>query len=102
LTGLLIAGIACGPVFPSLIAETPSRLGPAHTPNAVGFQVAAAASGQSLLPSAMGALAARSGFEAIPLALVAAAGLLVVTYEMLSRAGASLPSTVAAQTVEAA
>ena len=102
LVGLLVAGIGCGPVFPSLIAETPDRLGAAHTPNAVGFQVAAAASGQSLLPSAMGVLAASSGLEAIPLALIGAAVLLFVTYEMLSRGGTPLPSTLAAQTFEAA
>lgn len=83
--GLLLAGFGCGPIFPSLIATTPTRLGAAHTANAVGFQVAAAALGQSLLPAAMGALAARAGLEAISAGLVVAAIALGTVYELLQR-----------------
>ncbi len=43
-------GLSSAPVFPSLIAATPGPVGTAHTTNAIGFQIAAAAAGQSLLP----------------------------------------------------
>jgi fucose permease len=70
--GLALAGLACGPVFPSLIATTPARVGQAHTANAVGFQIAAAALGQSILPGLVGAAAAAAGLEIIgPLLLTA-------------------------------
>jgi hypothetical protein len=34
--GLAILGLAFAPIFPILIAETPARLGPQQTANAVG------------------------------------------------------------------
>ena len=52
--GLALIGLALAPIFPSLIATTPERLGTAHTANGVGFQIAAAVLGQSLLPGMSG------------------------------------------------
>jgi fucose permease len=43
--GLAVIGFALAPIFPSLIATTPERLGAAHTANGVGFQIAAAVLG---------------------------------------------------------
>src|SRR6185369_3513376 len=63
--GLGLMGLASAPVFPSLIAATPGRLGPAHTANAVGFQIAGAVLGQSLLPAMIGMLARRLGLEIV-------------------------------------
>ncbi len=68
--GLGLMGLASAPVFPSLIAATPARVGPAHTANAVGFQIAAAVLGQSLLPALIGFLARRLGLEIIGPALL--------------------------------
>jgi fucose permease len=85
LLGIAVLGCACGPVFPALIAATPRRLGDAHTANAVGFQIAAAALGQSLLPATVGILAHDLGLEAVPLALLGAAASLLAVYEALAR-----------------
>jgi len=63
--GVTVAGCACGPIFPLLVATTPSRLGTAHAANAVGFQIAAAAVGLSVLPGAVGLAATTWGIEAI-------------------------------------
>jgi fucose permease len=71
LAGLVIAGAAAGPVFPTLIAQTPVRLGAGHAANAVGFQIAAAALGQALWPSMLGVLGAALGLEALAGGLVA-------------------------------
>jgi fucose permease len=84
LAGLVLLGLACGPVFPSLIAATPARLGPAHTANAVGFQVAAAAVGQSAVPAAVGVLADARGLAWVPLAVLALAALLFAAHEVLA------------------
>jgi fucose permease len=84
LAGLVLLGLACGPVFPSLIAATPARLGPAHTANAVGFQIASAGVGQSLIPAGVGALAAAQGLAWIPFALLALAGALFAAHEALA------------------
>jgi fucose permease len=82
--GLALAGLSLAPIFPSLIATTPARLGAAHTANAVGFQIAAAALGAALVPAAIGVLAGRLGLEVLGPSLVILAGLLLGLYEILS------------------
>ncbi len=54
------------------------------TANAIGFQVCGAVLGQSLLPSALGLLAGRSGLETIPPALLGAAVVLLALYRILA------------------
>jgi fucose permease len=81
--GLALMGLSSAPIFPSMIATTPERLGEVHTANAVGFQIAAAVLGQSLLPSLVGVLVANFGLESIAPALLCAAILLLVIYEWL-------------------
>jgi fucose permease len=88
LAGLVLIGLALAPVFPSLIATTPARLGPRHTANAVGFQIAAAVLGASLVPAAIGVLAGSLGLEAIAPGLFVAAALLLSLYELLMLASA--------------
>ncbi|MGE0823032.1 MAG: sugar MFS transporter [Candidatus Binatia bacterium] len=78
--GLTLMGLASGPIFPSLIATTPERLGDAHTANGVGFQIAAAALGQALLPAFVGIAAQRSGLEIVGPTLLAASILLLIVY----------------------
>jgi fucose permease len=81
--GLALMGLSSAPIFPSLIAATPERLGRAHTANGVGFQIAAAVLGQSLLPGLVGLLAGRLGLEVAGPALLAAALLLLALFEAL-------------------
>ena len=83
--GLGLMGLASAPVFPSLIATTPARLGSAHTGNGVGFQIAAAVLGQSLLPAFAGVLAGKLGLEIIGPALLVAAIVLLALIQGLTR-----------------
>jgi len=87
--GLGLMGLAAAPVFPSLIATTPARLGSAHTGNAVGFQIAAAAIGQSLIPALTGLLAGRLGLEIVGLTLFGGAVMLAVLVQGMSSATAA-------------
>ncbi len=84
--GLGLMGLASAPVFPSLIATTPERLGTTHTSNGVGFQIAAAVLGQSLLPAFVGVLAGRLGLEIIGPALFVAAVMLLSLVQGLTSA----------------
>lgn len=81
--GLACMGFAAAPVFPSLIATTPGRLGAMHTANGVGLQIAAAVLGASLLPAVLGMLAHRLGLEVIGPGLFVVALLLLTLYEAL-------------------
>ncbi len=83
--GVALLGLSLAPMFPSLIALTPARMGPAHAANTVGFQVAAAMLGGALLVTAFGLTAGRFGLEALGPFLFVNALLLVVVYELLER-----------------
>lgn len=85
-SAMVVCGLAMAPVFPSMIATTPARVGVRHTGNAVGFQVAAATLGASLVPAATGFVVARLGLEAVAPAILAASLLLVGLHELLVRA----------------
>jgi fucose permease len=69
---LVVLGLALAPIFPSLIAKTPGRLGSTQTANAVGLQVAAAVLGGAAIPAAVGVLAARLSLEVVGACLLAA------------------------------
>jgi fucose permease len=92
LGGVTLAGCACGPIFPTLVATTPARLGPAHATNAVGFQIAAAALGLSVVPGLVGVIADRVGVEIIATLFVVLALLLAGVYRLLD-AVAPVPSS---------
>jgi len=82
--GLALIGLASAPIFPTMIASTPDRIPRNHLANAVGFQIAAAALGQSLLPALVGVMARRLGLEVVAPALLAAAALLYSLHEAMT------------------
>lgn len=87
-TALFTLGLAFGPIFPSLIATTPVRLGRSHTPNAVGFQVAAAAVGAASGPALVGFVSDATSLEAISVSLLVGAAGLLVLYELMEKMAA--------------
>lgn len=89
--GLALMGLASAPIFPSLISTTPARLGVAHTAHGVGFQIAAAVLGQSLLPATVGVVARSVGLESVGAVLFVAALVLLAAHETLTALGAPSP-----------
>jgi fucose permease len=82
---IALAGLACGPVFPTLVALTPQRVGTAHVANAVGLQLSAAAVSVSIVPALIGTIAAAAGIEMIATLLLGLSVLLVVIHHRLDR-----------------
>lgn len=82
--GLCLAGLALGPLFPGLMAETPRRVGAAAAAHAVGFQVGAAVVGMAAVPAAAGGLAGAAGLEWIGAALVLASVALLALHERIA------------------
>ena len=83
--GLAALGFALAPIFPTLIAETPARLGPPHATSAIGFQVAGAYLGVAAIPGFTGLLATYAGLEVIGPCLVATATVLLLLQEIARR-----------------
>ncbi len=84
--GLLFCGLSLAPVFPTLMARTPARLGAGIARHAVGFQVSAATLGSSMLPACVGVLIGQVGLGAISGAAVVLALAFLVVHESLLRA----------------
>lgn len=63
--GLLLLGLSLAPMYPTLMARTPGRVGPQLASHTVGFLVSSAALGSSLLPWLVGVLVGRLGLTAI-------------------------------------
>ncbi len=81
--GLALIGFWLGPLFPLEISDTPRRVGNAHAPNAIGFQVAAASLGIAALPGLAGVLAESIGLEIIGPFLLVASIVMVLLHEMI-------------------
>jgi fucose permease len=86
--GFVLIGLGAGPVFPSLMSDTPRRVGPTHATNAIGFQVAAAALGQASLPALVGYLARAHGLGIVAPSLLTAAIVVVVLHETMAASSA--------------
>ncbi len=90
--GLLLLGVSLAPVFPTLMARTPARLGPRIARHAVGFQVSAATLGSALLPGAVGFMVARAGLPAIGGAALGMGVTLLGLHELLLHVTRSTPA----------
>jgi fucose permease len=83
--GLGLIGFSLAPIFPSLISQTPRRVGAAHAANTIGFQVAAAGIGIAALPGLAGVLAEHLGLEVIGPFLLGASIAMFLFHEVLVR-----------------
>jgi fucose permease len=83
--GLLLMGLSLAPVFPTLMARTPARVGTGVARHAVGFQVSAATLGSALLPGFVGLLVVRAGHAAISGAALGIGVAYFIAHETLLR-----------------
>ena len=67
-----LLGFAFAPIFPTLIAATPDRVGRRYAVHAVGFQVAAATAGIAAFPGVIASIARQAGLEIVCTYLIAA------------------------------
>jgi fucose permease len=86
--GLLALGLALAPFFPTLMAQTPSRVGSDLARYSVGFQVSAATLGASLAPAAIGLLVSSAGSIAIGTAILVLGVSFAAVHEVLNVAQA--------------
>jgi fucose permease len=85
LAGAALLGLALAPMFPSLVSLTPARMGPAHSANTIGFQVAAAMLGGAVFVALFGLIADQFGLEMLGPYLLVIAVLLTTVFELLER-----------------
>jgi fucose permease len=85
--GLLLLGASLAPMYPTLMARTPARVGARLAGHTVGFLVSAATLGSSLLPWTVGVLVGRLGLVAIGSVGVLLSLSFLLVHELLLRSG---------------
>ena len=85
LAGLVLMGLGCAPIYPSMMHETAARFPQDMTATIIGRQVGFAYIGGALIPAACGLLASTWGLAAVMPALVLILLALLLTTERLNQ-----------------
>jgi fucose permease len=85
LGGLVIFGLGCAPVYPSIIHSTPANFGANDSQAIIGIQMASAYTGTTLMPPLFGLIAHHVTVAAYPFFLALFAVLLLVMTEKVNR-----------------
>ncbi len=85
LAGLLIIGLGCAPIYPTLLHETPRRFGAENSASLMGLQMAVAYCGLTFMPPLLGLTVDRFGLQLYPLELLILALMLTLGTERLNK-----------------
>ena len=84
--GLVLVGLGCAPIYPSIIHATPARFGAARSQALIGLEMAGAYVGTCLMPPLFGALSERLSISLMPLYLLALLAVMFLANERANRA----------------
>ena len=85
LVGLVLVGMGCAPIYPSMLHETPRRFGEENSSRLMGIQMAAAYVGLTAAPPLVGVIAGRWGLGVFPYALLVLLALMVLGSERVNK-----------------
>ena len=78
LIGLILIGLGCAPIYPSIIHSTPENFGAENSQAIVGLQMASAYTGSTFMPPLFGMVANFTGFYLYPIYLLIFAILILI------------------------
>jgi fucose permease len=84
--GLLLIGVGCAPIFPSLLDETPRLFGADYSQGMMGLQFAGAYLGGTIMPPLFGWISPIIGLDIWPVYLLLLFGALIFSTECTQRA----------------
>ena len=85
LTGLVLVGLGCAPIYPSIIHSTPTHFGADRSQAVIGIQMASAYVGNLVMPPLFGLLASNITPALFPFYLLVLLVLMVFMHEQLVR-----------------
>ncbi|TYQ16242.1 UNVERIFIED_CONTAM: fucose permease [Acetivibrio alkalicellulosi] len=85
LVGLVIIGLGCAPVYPSIIHSTPSNFGKENSQAIIGIQMASAYVGSTFMPPLFGIIADNVNIGLYPIYLAFFAILMIIMSELLNK-----------------
>ncbi|WP_418792659.1 MFS transporter [Paenibacillus polysaccharolyticus] len=83
--GLVLIGLGLAPIYPGLLHETPTRFGKGSAARLMGYQMAVAYTGTTLLPPLFGLLASKAGTASFPIVVLVLLVLMLVCAEIVNR-----------------
>ena len=88
IAGLLLVGLGCAPIYPSVIHSTPDHFGAENSQAIIGVQMASAYLGTLLAPPVFGLIANHISASLMPVYIGAILLLMVIMCERLNRKSA--------------
>lgn len=85
LIGLVVTGLGCAPIYPSIIHSTPFNFGKENSQSIIGIQMASAYVGTTFMPPLFGLIASLTGSVIYPYYLLIFMILMVISSEVLNR-----------------
>lgn len=85
LAGLILIGLGCAPIYPSVIHSTPEHFGADRSQAMIGVEMASAYVGTCLMPPLFGLIATHIHVALFPVYLLGLLGLMVFAHEKLVR-----------------
>lgn len=85
LTGLILIGLGCAPVYPCVIHSTPAHFGADKSQAIIGIQMACAYVGTCLMPPVFGLIANHITVALLPVYLLIILVLIVIMHELLCK-----------------
>lgn len=82
LVGLVVIGLGCAPIYPSIIHSTPTNFGAENSQAIIGIQMASAYTGSTFMPPLFGLIANHITIELFPIYILV---LFAVMYVMIEK-----------------
>ncbi|WP_456290426.1 MFS transporter [Paenibacillus sp. AK002] len=84
LIGLIVIGLGLAPIFPCMLHETPARFGRAQSSRIMGYQMAVAYTGTTILPPLFGIVAAQISIGLFPIVILLFALIMMLSSEKVN------------------
>lgn len=83
--GLVILGLGCAPIYPSMLHETPNRFGKRISQGIMGIQMAIAYVGSTFMPPIIGYVSNKISFGVFPFILLIIGLFMILSTESINR-----------------
>ncbi|OAZ40383.1 MFS transporter [Paenibacillus polymyxa] len=85
LPGFILIGLGLAPIYPGLLHETPTRFGKENSAKLMGYQMAVAYTGTTLLPPIVGLIASQVSIHFFPVAVLVFLLFMLLSSEQVNR-----------------
>ncbi|MEV5025237.1 MFS transporter [Paenibacillus sp. LPE1-1-1.1] len=85
LIGFILIGLGLAPIYPGLLHETPERFGKENSAKLMGYQMAVAYTGTTLLPPLFGVIASYASISLFPVSALAFILFMLISSEKVNR-----------------